>query len=102
MVAGGLGAPRAVARRRRHRRAPAATARSTWVAREVLGAVRRAKTEAKKGLRAPIASATVTGAAAELAAFEAVRADVMEAANIAELTTVEGAELAVAVTLAEG
>jgi valyl-tRNA synthetase len=71
------------------------------VAREVLGAARRAKTEAKRGLRAPIASARVTGTADQLAAVEAVRADLMEVANIAELTTVEGGELAVAVTLAE-
>jgi hypothetical protein len=67
----------------------------------VLGAARRAKTEAKKGLRAPISSADVAGTASELDAVEAVRADLMEAANIAELSTVDGAELVVAVTLPE-
>jgi valyl-tRNA synthetase len=71
------------------------------VACAVLGAARRAKTEAKKGLRAPISSADVAGTASELDAVEAVRADLMEAANIAELSTADGAELVVAVTLAE-
>ncbi len=73
------------------------------VACDVVGAARRAKTEAKKSLRAPIERATVTGSAADLALLAAVQADVVESSGIAELVTVaaaDDAELTVEVVLA--
>jgi len=71
------------------------------VAAEVLGQVRKAKTTAKKSLRAEVSSVVVRGTAGQLAALDAARNDVLEAGRIAELTTEPGDELAVEVTLAE-
>ena len=70
------------------------------VASEVLGAARRAKTEARKSLRAAIESVVVTGPAADLDRLGAARSDVLESGNIAVLDTAEGGELSAVVTLA--
>ncbi|MGE0727304.1 MAG: valine--tRNA ligase [Acidimicrobiia bacterium] len=67
----------------------------------VLSAARRAKTEARRSLKVPVELAQVAGTATELAALELVRADVVESANIAALTTATGDELVVAVRLAD-
>ncbi|MEY2397045.1 MAG: valyl-tRNA synthetase, partial [Actinomycetota bacterium] len=56
----------------------------------VLGAVRRAKTEAKVGMKTPVARAVVRGTADDVAATEAARADLMAAGVIAELDVAEG------------
>ncbi|MEY2405027.1 MAG: valyl-tRNA synthetase [Acidimicrobiaceae bacterium] len=71
------------------------------VAAEVLGQVRKAKTTAKKSLRADVALVIVHGRPEQLAALEAARSDVMEAGRIAELRTEPGDELTVVVTLSE-
>jgi valyl-tRNA synthetase len=71
------------------------------VAAALLGQVRKAKTAEKKSLRAEVASAVVRGTPEQLAAFEAARADVVEAGRIAELRTEPGDELLVDVTLAD-
>ena len=79
------------------------------VAAAVLGAVRRTKSEAKRSMRAPVASATVTTSPERASALQEVAADVKEAGVIAELSIVpsNGAsadededEIAVAVELA--
>jgi len=71
------------------------------IATEVLGAARRAKTEARKSLRAPVSAVRVEATAGDLARLRLALADVLEAGTIAELEQVEAAETAVAVTLAE-
>jgi valyl-tRNA synthetase len=71
------------------------------VAAEVLGGVRRAKTEAKKSLRADVTRAVVRGTPEQLAALEAARNDVTEAGRIAVLDTEPGDELGVVVVLAD-
>jgi valyl-tRNA synthetase len=68
------------------------------VAADVLGRIRKAKTETKRSMRAEVARASVTDTAERLAALEAARADVVAAGVVAELVTVEGPELAVEVT----
>ena len=60
---------------------------------EVLGTVRRAKTEAKQSQRASVATLTVTVPAASRPALEAARADLVEALTVVELELVDGAEL---------
>ena len=70
------------------------------VATEVLGAARRAKTEARKSLRAAIDSVVVTAPVADLDRLAAARTDVLESGNIATLDTAEGDELSAVVTLA--
>jgi valyl-tRNA synthetase len=63
--------------------APLARAgRSYAAAREVSGAIRGAKTTAKKSLRWPVAKLEVRGAEAELAALRAVLADVLGAGSV--------------------
>jgi valyl-tRNA synthetase len=71
------------------------------VAGSVLGEVRKAKTAAKKSLRADVQRAVVTGTPEDLAALDAARGDVIEAGRIAELVTEPGDELAVDVLLAD-
>jgi valyl-tRNA synthetase len=66
----------------------------------VLGEIRKAKTSAKKSLRADVDLVVVSAPADQLAALEAARGDVIEAGRIAELRTQAGDELAVEVTLA--
>ena len=67
---------------------------------EVLGLVRRTKTEAKVSQRAEVASLRVTVPAALAGAIEAARADLLEAGSIRELLTDPGDELACDVALA--
>jgi valyl-tRNA synthetase len=68
---------------------------------EVLGAVRRAKTAAKRSMRAPVDKLTVTGPPAALGAVEAARADLADAGGVRTLTLREGETLAVDVVLAD-
>ncbi|MGH9287338.1 MAG: class I tRNA ligase family protein, partial [Acidimicrobiales bacterium] len=70
------------------------------VAAAVLGGVRRAKSEAKRSMRAPVASVVVTDTADRLALLALAEADVCSAGSIASLETVEGETFSVEVTLA--
>jgi valyl-tRNA synthetase len=70
------------------------------VAAAVLGEVRRAKSEAKRSMRTPVASVTVTDTADRLALLALAAADVRSAGNVASLETVEGDTFSVDVTLA--
>jgi valyl-tRNA synthetase len=81
-------------------RAPSGDQAVLDAASAVLGEVRRAKTEAKVSMRAPVAHAHVVAPAAVLEALAAVQDDVREAGTIAVLTSAEGDALAVTVTLA--
>jgi valyl-tRNA synthetase len=81
-------------------RAPSGDQAVLDAASAVLGEVRRAKTEAKVSMRAPVAHAHVVAPAAVLDALAAVQDDVREAGTIAALTSAEGDALAVTVTLA--
>jgi valyl-tRNA synthetase len=69
------------------------------VAADVLTELRRAKSEAKRSMRAPIAAAVVTDTAERLAALELVADDLTAAGAVAELTTQVGDAFAVDVTL---
>ena len=101
-MAGGLGPPRPVARRRRgRRRTPAPTRTCSTVAAEVLGAVRREKTAHKRSMRARVARLTVTGPPATLAAVEAARRDITDAGGVDELVVAAGDALSVEVRLAD-
>jgi valyl-tRNA synthetase len=71
------------------------------IAGSVLAEVRKAKTAAKKSLRADVERATVSGTAEQLAALDAARGDVIEAGRIAELVMEPGGELAVDVLLVD-
>jgi valyl-tRNA synthetase len=74
------------------------------VAAEVLGRIRKAKSDAKVSMRAEVATVTVTDAADRLAALEAAAGDVRDAGKVAELVTVtaaDGSETTVEVVLAE-
>jgi valyl-tRNA synthetase len=68
---------------------------------EVLGAVRRAKTSAKRSMRARVARLIVSGPPDVLAAVEAARRDLIDAGGVDELVLEDGPELAVTVELAE-
>jgi valyl-tRNA synthetase len=68
------------------------------VAVEVTAALRRAKSEAKVGMKTAIARAVVRDTADRLAALEAVRADVCAAGNVRDLVTEVAEALAVDVT----
>jgi len=57
------------------------------VAVEVLTAVRRAKSDAKQSMRAPVEHVTVRDTAARLRALASVEADVLAAGNVTTLTT---------------
>jgi valyl-tRNA synthetase len=70
------------------------------VAGAVLGAVRKAKSDAKRSLRAEVDHVLVTGTDAQLAALDAARGDVAEAGRITSLDTAAGEALAIEVTLA--
>jgi valyl-tRNA synthetase len=65
------------------------------VAAEVLGRIRKAKTETKRSMRAEVARVEVTDTAGRLAALEACRADVVAAGVVAELVTAQGRSLSV-------
>ncbi len=66
---------------------------------DVLGRVRRAKTEAKVSQRATVAHLVVHGPATALATIEAARTDLADALTVVALDAVAGAELAVDVEL---
>ena len=70
---------------------------------EVLAAIRRPKSEAHRGMRAPVASCVVRGPAGQISLLEHVSGDLTQAGSIADLTFVgdsEATELTVAVELA--
>jgi valyl-tRNA synthetase len=71
------------------------------VAADVLTEVRRAKSEAKRSMRAGVVSITVTDTPERLAALELAADDVRGAGVIAELTVVPGDSFSVVVSLAE-
>ena len=74
------------------------------VAAEVLGQIRKAKSDAKRSVRAEVARVKVVDTGPRLAAVQAVREDLRSAGNVAELLTVEltdGAEANVEVQLLE-
>jgi valyl-tRNA synthetase len=70
------------------------------VAAQVLTDVRRAKTNAKRSLKADVEAIVVTGPAAALDAVRAAEADLRESGRVASVTYAEGDELSVEVTLA--
>ncbi len=57
---------------------------------EVLSAVRRAKSDAKTSMRTEVASLTVSGDSATIAAVERARPDLLEAARATDVAFVEG------------
>jgi valyl-tRNA synthetase len=67
---------------------------------EVLARVRRAKTEAKVGQRAPVEHVAVTAPAGTLDLLEAGRGDLLDAGSISAIDTTTGDTLDVAVQLA--
>ena len=69
------------------------------VAADVLGAVRKAKSDAQRSLRADVANLRVTDTTERLAALEAARGDVLEAGRIRGLDTELGDEIAVHVEM---
>ncbi len=71
------------------------------LAAEVLGAVRRVKTENKRSMRARVATLTVTAPPAVLLDLEAGRGDIVDAAGVDNFVTQEGEALVVEVELAE-
>jgi valyl-tRNA synthetase len=71
------------------------------VAAEVLTEVRRAKSEAKRSMRAPVDTVTVTDTPERLAALDMAAVDVQGAGVIAELVVDEGDAFVVAVTLSD-
>jgi valyl-tRNA synthetase len=71
------------------------------VAADVLGRVRRAKTTAKRSMRAGVATLTVTDTAARLVALAAAEDDLRDAGGVLELVTRAGDEPDVVVELVE-
>jgi valyl-tRNA synthetase len=67
---------------------------------DVLGQIRRAKTDAKKSMKAPVRLVTVAGPNDVLTAVRAAEADLRDAGGVEELTLQEAAELTVTVELA--
>jgi valyl-tRNA synthetase len=67
---------------------------------EVLGQVRRAKTGAKRSMRAPVAVLTVTDDPARLTALSLAEDDLRDAGGVVDLVIVEG-DTAVDVVLAD-
>jgi valyl-tRNA synthetase len=70
------------------------------VAAQVLTEVRKAKTTAKRSLKADVESVVVTGPAATLDAVRAAESDLRESGRVASVTYADGSELSVEVTLA--
>ena len=66
----------------------------------VLSEIRRTKTEAKVSQRAKVSTVVVTCDAAQADAVAKAHSDLVKAGSVAELSTVAGSTLAVAVTLA--
>jgi valyl-tRNA synthetase len=74
------------------------------VAADVLRQIRKAKSDAKRSVRAEAASVTVTDSPPRIAAVQAVLGDLRSAGNVQELITIElvnGAEAAVEVQLSD-
>jgi valyl-tRNA synthetase len=71
------------------------------VAAAALGGIRKAKSDAKVSMRAPVSTAVVTEVESRLGAFELAAEDVRNAGVVAELTAHAGDAFAVAVTLAD-
>ena len=67
---------------------------------QVLGLIRRCKTEAKSSQRTPVSKLVVTGSSDVIEALAHGRADLMAAGSVAEVEVVIGAALAVDVILA--
>ena len=68
---------------------------------DVLGAVRKAKSDAKVSMRADVAHVSVTDTPARITALHAALGDVGRAGAIAEIVTTEGDALAVVASLAD-
>jgi valyl-tRNA synthetase len=68
---------------------------------EVLGQIRRAKTGAKRSMRAPVAVLTVTDQPARLAVLALAEDDLRDAGGVAELVTHEGHQASVDVDVAD-
>jgi len=73
---------------------------SLEVASDVLGAVRRAKTAAKRSMRSEVERLTVTDTPARLEALSAVADDVGQAGGVVDLVTTPGDEPDIDVVLA--
>ena len=106
VVAGGLGAPRVLARGRGaggHRRGADAAreAVALEVTADVLREVRKAKSQAQVKMRAPVERVIVHDTPARLAALELGAEDLREAGSIEAFERREAEEFAVAVELAE-
>lgn len=71
------------------------------VAAEVLGEIRRAKSEAKRSMRSPVAAVVVRDRAERLAALGQALEDVRSAGVVDELTLAEADAFSVEVTLGE-
>ena len=65
------------------------------LASRALTGIRRAKTDAKASQKTPVTSAVISGSADEVHMLELASADFKAVGRIAELTFVEGSELAV-------
>jgi valyl-tRNA synthetase len=76
-------------------------ARALDVATTVLGEIRRAKSEQKRGLKAPVSRLLVRGAEADLRALELVRGDLVAAGAIDVIETGSHASLEVTVELGQ-
>ncbi len=100
MVAGRVDPPQRLARRSELRRSPAtAGPRCSLAAAEVLGEIRKAKTEAKQSLKAAVTVVVVRGDEARLDAVRPSVADLREAGNVTGEITLELGDPAVLVTL---
>ena len=71
------------------------------VAAGVLGAIRKAKSDAKVSMKVRVARAVVTDTASRLAALDAARTDVMNAGAVDELVAEVGESFSVVVTIAD-
>ena len=71
------------------------------VASAVLGAIRRAKTEGKKGMRWPVASVVVNDVPMRIDALALVAGDVRQAGSVGSLTSMESTEPSVVVVLSD-
>ena len=100
-MAGGVHPPRPLARGGRAGRSRGGDPAVLEAVAEVLGAIRRTKTGAKRSLRTPVARVEVVDTGSRLAAVRAAEHDLIEAGNVRELTLREGADAQVIVELAD-
>ena len=101
LVAGGIGAPGALARPHGHRGRRGWRRGGADGGGRSVGAVRREKTAHKRSMRARVALLTVSGPEATLAAVEAARGDLVDAGGVDELVLAPGDALSVEVALAD-